>query len=122
MSETTDNPAKKKPEPITTIVQLGPGLEGPRGHREIRAVPRGALQVREDGNKLAVLSLEGHTGIYALIGNEPPALLQALGGKGFYYDNELRVTGDALVLIDRVAPRAYRFLDGQVATYSLYVP
>jgi len=127
----SQRPADNPQTPITRILQLGPGLGGQRGQHELQAAPRGGIHVRDDGSKLAVLSIfdaasnggkSAEPQIYALIGDAKPAAVRALDDVAFFYDSELRVVDDALVLIDRVAPRVHRFVESRAITYSLYDP
>jgi hypothetical protein len=116
---------------MTTIQQIGPGLGMQRSRLELPATPRGGLDVRGDGTRVAILSLADTTTvgggpapaqIYALADDAPPAPVRALNDVGYFWDSELREIDGALVLIDRVAPRVHRFVGEKVTTYSVYAP
>jgi hypothetical protein len=114
----------------TTIIEhLGTGLGAQRNRLELRAVPRGGLHVREDGARIAILSFIGDASapenpppaqIYALADGAPPTPVRSLADVGFFHDSELHAMDDALLLIDRVAPRVHGFAGARVTTYSLY--
>jgi hypothetical protein len=115
----------------TVIRELGAGLSGQRSYQELPAVPRGGIAVRDDGSKLAVLSLDvtvpargtqAQAQIYALVGDAKPSLLRPLDDVAVFFDSELHAIDDALVLIDRVAPRVHRFVGSSATTYTLYDP
>lgn len=116
---------------MTTIQQIGPGLGSQRSRAEINAVPRGGLDARKDGTRVAILSLlDGAPStdkpppaqIYVLADGAPPKPVRALDDVGYFWDSELREIDGDLVLIDRVAPRVHRFTDENVTTYSVYEP
>ena len=123
--------AAAKEAPLTSITQFGPGLGGQRGSHELSGVSRGGLHVREGGHMIAILSLVEEAAhldklpeprIYDIDAEGRPTPVRALDDVGYFYDSDLRSTEDALVLIDRVAPRVHRFVDSRVTTFSLYEP
>jgi hypothetical protein len=120
-----------KEAPVTSILQLGPGLGAQRDSRELVAVSRGGIHVAEGGQVFAVLSLVEDAAhleklpqpkIYAIGGDAPPTVVRALDGMSFFHDSELRAADGGLVIIDRVAPRIHRLVESGVKTYSLYEP
>jgi hypothetical protein len=123
--------AGTKEAPVTSILQLGPGLGAQRDSRELVAVSRGGVHVREGGQMIAVLSLVDDAAhldklpqpkIYAIGGDAAPTVVRELEGVSFFHDSELRASDGALVIIDRVAPRIHRLMESGVKTYSLYDP
>jgi len=118
-----------KEAPLTRIIDLAQDFSERRATQEFFAYPRGGFGVREDGSKVAVLSLVEDVRqldeppaaqLYSIGSGPAPTRLRPLDGLAFFYDSDLLCGHDEIVIIDRVAPRVHRMSAEGDSTYRLY--